>query len=141
MLQTAPVTTIGAPGSFSIFDGTFWFTSEISWISIYTNGTGGGLNAGGSLNLSNVSYTGTNADLVALSVASDRTAVISFQFVPARSLTQLTSGGTKSTSYSGSVNGTPPPLHVPDGGSVLAMLGATLLGLQGCRRWFKSSAF
>jgi hypothetical protein len=132
-LQSAPVTTVGSAASFSIFDGTTSLTADVAWIDIYTLGGAGALNSGGSLNLSNVLYSGTNADLATLAVASDRTAVITFQFIPARSLTQLTTDTFNSTSYSGSVSGDT-PLRVPDGGSAVAMLGLGLIAIEAARR-------
>ena len=102
-IQNAPVTGVG---SFSIFDGSTSLTATAQWTSIRTFGTSGGINAGGSINLSAISYSGANADLQALAASAADTgiATVSFQFVPAKTLTQLTTAGAvNSTTYSGTV--------------------------------------
>jgi hypothetical protein len=100
-VQSAPAT---GSGVFSIFDGANTFTANVTWVDVTTVGTGGFLNLQGSVNLSGISYSGSNADLVTLASAINGvgTAVISFQFVPAETLTSLTTVG-GSTSFSGSV--------------------------------------
>ncbi|MEO6667703.1 MAG: hypothetical protein ABIO65_13165, partial [Nitrospiria bacterium] len=87
--QTASVT---GPGTLSIFDGTTSLTASLDWVSIYTLNTTGGINAGGDVNLTSISYSGTDADLLALATlgAGSGVANATFNFVPALSLTQLT---------------------------------------------------
>lgn len=131
--QSAPVTSVG--GVITIFDGTTSLTGDIAWIDIFTNGTVGGLNAGGAINVTNFSYGGSNIDLMTLASLgmNSGTAALTFQFVPARSLTTLTADGTTTnTSYSGSIGSS----NVPDGGSTLALLGGALFGAAGLRRKF-----
>ena len=124
-------------GRFSIFDGTVTLTSDIAWISIFTDGSTGGLNSGGALNLTNVSYAGSNADLLALAAGSDRTAGITFTFAPAMTLTDLTqNGATNRTAFDGAINEVARSLHVPEGGSALSLLGLALLCVEGLRRRF-----
>jgi hypothetical protein len=102
-VQSAPVTGVG---SFSIFDGSTSLTATAQWTTIRTFGTSGSINAGGSVNLSGISYSGSNPDLQALAASAADTgiAVVSFQFIPAKTLTQLTTAGAvNSTTYSGTV--------------------------------------
>jgi hypothetical protein len=137
--QSAPVTSVG--GVISIFDGTTSLTADIAWIDIFTNGTIGGLNAGGTVNVTNFSYGGSNNDLTSLATLGmgSGIAALSFQFVPSQSLTTLTANGTTtSTSYSGSI-GNSAATSVPDGGSTLALLGGALFGAAGLRRKFKKA--
>lgn len=134
--QSAPVTSVG--GVISIFDGTTSLTGDIAWIDIYTEGNTGGLNAGGAINVTNFSYGGSNNDLTRLATLGmgSGLAALSFQFVPAKSLTVVTTDGTTTTtSYSGSISSS----SVPDGGSTLALLGGALFGAAGLRRKFKKA--
>lgn len=136
--ETASVTSTG--GVISIFDGTTSLTADISWIDIFTNGTVGGLNAGGAINVTNFNYGGSNSDLIALSTLGmgSGMAALTFQFVPAQSLTTLTADGTvTTTSYSGSIGSN--SSNVPDGGSTLALLGGALFGAAGLRRKFRKA--
>ncbi len=96
-LQTASVT---GSGTITIDDngtaaGGNLFTGTITWIDIFTFGTGGGLNAGGAVNLTGITYSGANADLLALRNGCNNTgiAAIQFGFIPAKSLTNLTANG------------------------------------------------
>lgn len=135
-MQSAPVTSVN--GAVSIFDGATYLTGDIAWIDIFTEGSSGGSNSGGSMNVTNFSYGGTNNDLTTLATLGMGSGVstLSFQFIPAKSLTVLTEGGTTNfTSYSGSIQSSP----VPDGGSTLALLGAALFGAAGLRRKFRSA--
>lgn len=123
--EQAPVS--GA-GTLTIFDGSVLWSADLTWISIFTFGTAGGLNAGGEVNLTNISYAGSNPFLLSISTANTGVGNLTFNFVPALSLSQLTTDGqVNNTSYSGSIT-------VPDGGSILALLGVTLIGIEGLRR-------
>ncbi len=91
-----------------------------------TVGSGGALNESATVNLSNVSYSGTNADLLALAAQSTKyggVVTVTFQFTTTTSLTDLTSG-THETSWSGSITSTPEP-------STMALAGLGALGLIG----------
>jgi hypothetical protein len=119
--QTAPVT--GA-STLHITDASSTdLTGSIQWDNITTFGVGGILNLTGTINLTGIAYPGSNSDLTALASAGSAADVVTFQFVPAQTLTQLaTTGG--ATSYSGSINATP----VPEPGT-LTLAGMGFLGL------------
>jgi hypothetical protein len=124
-LEQAPVT--GA-GTMTISDGSNLWSADLTWVSIFTFGTTGGLNAGGNVNLTNITYAGSNPFLLSISSSNIGVGNLTFNFVPALSLTNLTTDGqVNNTSYSGSIT-------VPDGGSILALLGVTMIGIEGLRR-------
>jgi len=128
--QSAPVTLgTGATHQFIIHDGSGNnFTANVNWIDIFTFLGVGGLNAGGTINLSGFTYGGTNADLISLASNTSGSVTASFTFNPAQSLTVLTTAGGK-TSFSGTLNaprGGPLPTPAP-AGLVLALSGAPFL--------------
>ena len=106
-VEQASVTT--SNGTFSVFDGTtYTLTAGLDWkdITIY-NSLSGVMNGTGLVNLTSISYSGTNTDLVAIRDGTEQTVVLSFQFSPLKkkSLYQLmTNGQVNSTSFSGSVS-------------------------------------
>ena len=106
-LQSAPVT---GTSILHITDaGTNDLTGTITWFNIATISVAGVLNLNGVVNLSNIIYpVGTNSDLSALAAAGSGEDVVTFQFVPAKTLTQLTTTGGQ-TSYSGSIASVPEP--------------------------------
>lgn len=123
--------SVSGTGTLIIHDGLGYdLTGTLTWDTIYTFGASGGLNVTGRLNVQNISYQGSVADLQAVMLhgrgwASD---VVSFQFRPSKSLTQLTTDGAiNETSFSGT-------LRAPDTGSSLLLLGMGLAGLAGLRR-------
>lgn len=124
--QTASVT--GA-GTLHITDlSSLDLTGSLQWDNITTYGTGGILNLTGTINLTGISYSGTNSDLLALAGAGSASDVVTFQFTPAETLAQLVSTG-GSTSYSGTINSVPEP-----GALALAAFGlAGLLAFCGRR--------
>lgn len=117
-VQTAPVT---GSGTFVIHDGLNDFTADLTWGNIGTLFIFGALNTQASLNLTNITYAGANADLLALANADPAAATLSFTFIPAKTVTELKSGN-HSTTFSGTL------ASVPDGGSTLALLGLGLIG-------------
>jgi hypothetical protein len=129
-VKTAPVSGVGA---FTIHDGSgFDLTGTLSWVNITQNGTGGNLNTVGNVNLTGVTYGGSNADLVALKNNTTAYNTLSFSFVPAVDLENLKNGpGSNSTSFSGTVTS-----NVPEGGLSLVMLGLALSSLAVVRRKF-----
>jgi PEP-CTERM motif-containing protein len=124
-IQTAPVT---GTGTLHITDAQNKdLTGSIQWDDITTFGVGGILDLTGTINLTGITYPGTNSDLGTLAAAGSASDVVTFQFVPAQTLTQLKNTG-GSTSYSGSI------AVVPEPGSV-TLVGLGLLGLLAfCRR-------
>lgn len=129
---TAEHAYVSGAGTITIFDGLFTFNADVQWIDIFTLGGAGATNSGINLNLSNFVYGGSNADLLALMADGQAVATISFQFASGTSLTSLTTGvNTQFTSYSGT-------LATPDGGSMLAMFGAALIGVGVLRRKLKA---
>jgi hypothetical protein len=128
-VSSAPVT---GSGTFVIHAPDGDLSATLTWVDITQNGTGDNLNITGTVNLTGITYTGTNADLVALRNAGNGANVLSFQFVPAVTLAQLRNGpGGHSTSFSGTV------ATLPDGGTTVALLGLALTGLEGLRRGMK----
>jgi VPDSG-CTERM motif len=113
---SAPVT---GSGSFVIHDGATPLTGTLSWVDIFQRGTGGDLNTLGVINLTGVSYAGSNPDLLAL-LSSGDIDTLTFQFVPAVSLAALKGPSTHSTSFSGTI------ATVPDGGTTVGLLGLAL---------------
>jgi hypothetical protein len=123
--QTAPVT---GSSTLHITDAnSVDLTGTVQWNDITTLGVGGIVDLTGAVNLTGIAYAGTNNDLKALAAAGSASDVLSFQFVPAQTLTQLkTTGG--STSYSGSI-----AAAVPEPAAI-SLLGAGVLSLLASRR-------
>jgi len=118
--QTADVT---GTGTFSIFDGTNTLTANLSLLSVGTLGAGLALNLNGAPNLSNFSYSGSNATLQSFVTSPDAAIALSAQFIPPKSLTALTAAGAVNSSvYSGTIAAT-----VPEPSSYL-LLAAGLIG-------------
>ena len=131
-----PITTVGsmeqasvttADGTFSVYDGSsIPLTANLDWKDIQVfYGLVGGLNVTGIANLNNVSYSGSNSDLLGIKNGSDQTVILTFQFSLANkhSLTELmVDGQVNSTSYSGSLSAVPEP-------SSCVLLGMATLGL------------
>lgn len=131
-VSSAPVT---GTGTFVIHDpvGPNNFSATLVWINIAQFGTGGTLNVNGTANLTAISYSGSNSDLLAIKNAVGSANTLTFQFVPAVLLADLKSTGTHATSFSGSVG------TVPDGGTTVALLGFALAGM-GLLRWTMKAA-
>ncbi len=123
------VASVGGAGSLVIHDGLGEdLTADLEWLNIIQSGTVGGLNTTGTLNVKNVSYSGSLAELQCLVPVASET--LTFQFNPSVSLTVLKEGpGPNTTSFSGSLT-----CPVPDTGVTVAMFGLGLLGLAAVRR-------
>lgn len=124
MIQSAAVT--GPLGSFLINDGTGNLSGTVNFIDVetYASGSSGGMNALNLLvNLTGVTYSGSNPDLQLLRAEQPGTLDLSFQFSPGKTLTQLSTGtGPYVTSYSGSLVVVPEPSTL-----ALAALGGLVL--------------
>lgn len=104
--STAPVT---GSGTLVIFDGEYSLTATLEWTDIQQMGTGASLNVDGAVNITGVTYAGTNPDLQALATAGSGSNVLSFHFNPATSLSTLANGpGPNQASFSGTIAGTTP---------------------------------
>jgi hypothetical protein len=126
---TFKVGTIGSEGSAQIAsltsdDGYFrltdgvnqnnWVQADLLWKDVYVRGVGGVLNVDGQINLGNWTTGGTpDQALLDITNQKDWTAVLTFQFLPAKSLTQLMDASVlpnpKLTNYSGSFHSVPEP--------------------------------
>lgn len=138
------ITTVGGvssasvtgTGTFAIHDGLDDLTGTLAWVTIVQVGSGGVLNDSGTVNLTGVTYGGSNPDLLALAATGNATDVLTFQFTPAVSLTDLANSA-NSASFSGSISpaddltGSDP---VPDRNSTLTLLALAMSGLAVIRR-------
>ena len=128
LIETA---NVNGTGTLTIFDGltSTSLTADLNWVDIGTFGTGGVINISGSVNLTSISYGGTNTDLLALANAGSGTQTTTFQFTSPQSLTDLfeTSSTVSSTSFSGSISAVPVP-------AAIWLFGSGLLGLAGIAR-------
>lgn len=135
--QTA---NVSGTGVLDINDGSGHdFTGNVQGITIQTQGTGGTVNASGTINLSSVSYLGAQKDLLTLlgnSQYNGGIVTLTFSFVPAKTLTQLgTTAGAPTGGYKSSFQGTVFAASTPEPSSmVLAGLGAVGLIGYGIRR-------
>ena len=106
-LQTASVSGVG---SFSIFDGVDTLTADVTFDEIISIGTSVGLSFSTSVNLSNVSYSGSNAGVLSVLNTIDPSITIAATFNPGKSLTQLMAKGSEnSASYAIAFAGQPVP--------------------------------
>jgi hypothetical protein len=103
-------------------------TADVVWGQIYTYLGAGGLNANLAVNLSNLSYSGANVDLVNFFSSPAGELNLTFQFNPAMTLNQLTAGsGPYTTSFSGSLTPVPEPGVLAVFGLGFVLLGRRLL--------------
>ena len=124
--QVQSATVLGPLGHLVINNGPGDdLTGTINWITIATYYVSVGvLNADVNVNLSNVSYSGSNPDLQTLKANQPGIVDVSFQFLPGETLTQLSTGtGPYTTSFSGTIT-----TAVPEPASIaLAGLGGLTL--------------
>jgi hypothetical protein len=124
--EVQSATVLGPSGKLDINNGAGDdLTGTINWITIATYYVSVGvLNADVNVNLSDVSYSGTNPDLQSIQANQPGIVDVSFQFLPGETLSQLSSGtGPYMTSFSGSIT-----TAVPEPASIaLAGLGGLTL--------------
>jgi hypothetical protein len=121
------VAAVTGSGPLTITDGANLFAGSVQWLQIHQTATSGNLNLSGVVNVTGITYGGSNQDLMELAAPGSASAVLSFSFAsPGYSLTQLASTPV-TTSYNGDLHTS---RSVPDGGSTLLILGA-VLGLGG----------
>jgi hypothetical protein len=111
-IQNALVTGSGLFNIFEVGSTTAKLTADLTLLTASTlnfppfSGSSGSLNTLSAINLTNFQYTGGDLALQALLAGSvTGSAVISFQFIPGKSLTDLTdnSAANSATTFSGSV--------------------------------------
>lgn len=128
LLQSASVT---GSGIFSIFDGTHTLSGTLLFHNITTIGTAGILNLNGDLNVTSITYGGTNVDLSLLAAAEQGNLAINFTLLPPKTLTQLTADNFDGNinSYDGAVTAVPEPTSM-----ALLGIGTLLAGAYRLRR-------
>lgn len=114
-------TVTGPAGMLVINDGSgFDLTGNVNWVQVSTHNFAGAINSDLTINITGLSYAGSNADLQTLALGSAVSLGLTFQFAPGLTLSDLSSGtGIYKTSYSGSLAVVPEPTTV----------GCLLLGL------------
>ena len=123
-LASVETATVNGTGNLTIFDGSTSLTATLNWVDIGSFGVGGIINLSGNVNLTSITYTGLDVDLLALASVGSGTQTATFQFTSPQSLTDLfeTATSTTSTSFSGSISGIPVP-------AAIWLFGTGLLGL------------
>ncbi len=100
-VQSATVTGVG---NLFLNDGAGNnLTGNLNWMTIQTDQSSGFINSALGMNITDLAYSGANADLLALVNNGNGSLNLTFQFNPGRTLTQLTMGGAQIGSYSGAV--------------------------------------
>jgi len=118
--------SVSGSGSLVIHDGAFDLTGTLVWANIVQVGAGDTLNVTATVNLTGITYGGSNADLLVLANAGAGTDVLTFQFGSTVALSTL-KNSVNQTSFSGTI-------AAPDGGLTVASLGLALVGIEGLRR-------
>lgn len=121
--NSAPVTGTGA---FSIFDGTHTLSGDLVWVEIFQVGASGSLNTFATVNLTNLSYGGSNDSLLTILNNETGVVVLTFQFASSLTLEQLKTES-HNNSYSGSFESSS---SVPEPASAI-LLGTGLLLFSG----------
>ena len=124
-LEQATVT--GPLGTLIINDGTGNLKGSVNFIDVSTLFKAVGVfNAAVTVNVTGITYSGTNPDLQTIFNNQPATLDLSFQFSPGKDLIDLsTGGGPFTTSYSGSISVVPEPaamtLSIAGGLAMLAL--------------------
>lgn len=124
-VSTAAVT---GTGSITITDGSGdKLKATLTWIGVEQMGTLSVLNDDAAVDLTNITYAGTNPALDALAASGEAEDTLSFTFVPIKTLSTMATHKV-STSFSGTI------LAVPDRAAAICLFGLGLLGLAVMRR-------
>ena len=125
LIETAAVT--GPLGNMVINDGSGYLSGSVDWIDVTTVFNSiGVLNGQLDVNVTNITYSGSNPDLQ--SIFNNQPAVLdlTFQFVPGQDLRSLSAGtGPYATSYSGSIA----IITVPEPSTISLGMSGVLAGL------------
>jgi hypothetical protein len=127
------VATVTGSGPLTITEGANLFAGNVQWLQIRQTATSGNLNLSGVVNVTGITYGGSNQDLMELAAPGSASAVLSFSFAsPGYSLTQLAITPV-TTSYNGDLHTS---RSVPEGGATLLIVGGALglCGLAARRR-------
>lgn len=108
-IESAAVSDNGA--KYMVYDGSgSAFSADLDFLNMTTIGTGGIINATGTVNLSNFQYSGTNVGLARLASYPAGIVTSTFTFTPAQTLNSLVSGGGR-TAFEGTLRAVPEPAH------------------------------
>jgi hypothetical protein len=123
--ETAPVT---GTGTLTIHDGSGHdLTGTLTWDTIASIVTAGSVNLTGTVNLTSITYSGTNKDLLQLTNPNKAVTVLSFQFPTSGGATDLKSleadSAVNDSSYSGTISNPEP--------SSIILFGFGLAGFAG----------
>jgi hypothetical protein len=129
------VTTVGNVQSASVTTGGTLYIQDASnvdlsgnltWGTIKTVDNAGSINSTVSVNITGISYSGLNSDLIALKNGVNGSLVLTFQFT-GETLSQLTAPGAVSevNTYSGSISSVPEPSTVIAGALLLLPFGVS----------------
>jgi len=123
--ETANVTTPG--GAFAIADGHGGFlTGQVNWVQIFSLASTGGINNGAAVNVTSLSYSGTENDVLKALAGQGNsgTMVLSFSFASGYALDHFTDSTTEEkTVFSGSLSTVPEPTTLVSGILLLGPLG------------------
>jgi hypothetical protein len=118
----------------SINDGVGNFlTGNVDWVEVDTYNYAGGINSDLIFNVTDMTYAGTNVDLLTLVAESPGSMDLTFQFSPGKMLSRLTTGsGPYDTTFSGSLSVVPEPTSL--GLVVVGLAASAGFHFQGLKR-------
>lgn len=113
--------SVAGGGQLNIFDGVNTLTGNLTWLEIHLFSDGqGGLADSLAVNLSGLTYTGANADLLALAADGSGNLNLTFQFSGVAPTMGSLFEGNISASFSGAISAAPEP-------STVALLGLPMI--------------
>ena len=143
VFDMAPISTIGVlqsaavggAGELAIDDGVgSIFTADLEFIDVTTFFNFGFFNLNGVVNLMNLAYAGSNADLAGLTGSSDSVFQASFAAPVGETLNSLVTGAVKVGNYSGTIAGSGASVNAPEPSAALCFAVGSLVGGAACRR-------